>query len=145
MEWLLEGGACFPKFFHPKVKRLIKSLDCIKNRICSVCPSSMDILYIRTLNKFSLIFNEKLVRNVSLKILSIVSHHYFPSFWQRLNSTSEKRRLLRKNTSRPICWHLLEKESAAQLSYVSSIETSDYRTGKCLVNSAPVNWPHRQK
>ena len=71
----------------------------------------------------------KLVKNMSLKVLSIASHYFFPSFWQYMNSTSEKRHVF-------CFWHLHKNRSAAQPGHVSLNGTSDNRKGQSLVNTA---------
>ena len=38
-----------------------------------------------------MLYLKKLVKNMSLKVMSNSSHYFFPSFWQYINFTLEKR------------------------------------------------------
>jgi len=65
----------------------------------------------------------------------VASHYLFPSFWQPLNSTSEKRHVFEDIRESTNFWYLYKNESAAQPGHFPSIGTSDNGKGQYLMNT----------
>jgi len=68
-----------------------------------------------------MLYFKKIIKNISLKILFIAIHYFFSTFWQHLNSTSEKRHIF---------WDY------PTIDLLFGIFTNDNRKGQYLVNMA---------